>query len=174
MVEMTEAKNPRHTFTWVTCREVVPSEYCPKAILAIGWKKLEERLGVVFGEYVDPDLGAARGVYFKIGEADFVIESLSEAPTDFEYIRILVSIRIPSDKLTDYLEAIMVATGITSTELTWVEDSIKFHAHEVWRQDDHGNKFLVERKSCKADAVLRANELTARGHKQMYWTEPVK
>ena len=46
--------------------------------------------------------------------------------------------------------------------------------HEVWRQDDNGNKFLISAKKTKADAEELTNLLTARGHKQMYWFERCK
>jgi hypothetical protein len=44
---------------------------------------------------------------------------------------------------------------------------------QVWRQDDHGNKFLVkEGFLCRGDAQKLCDTLTARGHKQTYWVEP--
>jgi len=39
----------------------------------------------------------------------------------------------------------------------------------VWRQDDHGNRAQVAVFDTKADADHRAEELEARGHKQLYW-----
>jgi len=43
---------------------------------------------------------------------------------------------------------------------------------QVWRQDDHGNKFLVKGDfRCRGDAQKLCDELTARGHKQTYWVE---
>jgi hypothetical protein len=81
-------------------------------------------------------------------------------------------IEVPDDDeefLTEDLEELLIATGIASTELFWVHPSIKFQPHEVWRQDDNGNKFLVQKMPCRADAVQLVERLTARGHKQLYW-----
>ncbi len=41
----------------------------------------------------------------------------------------------------------------------------------VWRIDDTGNTFLVRENLLHEDADKLAAELTARGHKQMYWVE---
>jgi hypothetical protein len=42
----------------------------------------------------------------------------------------------------------------------------------VHRQDDNGNRFLVERHLTHEAAERLVEELTARGHKQFYWAEP--
>jgi len=39
----------------------------------------------------------------------------------------------------------------------------------VWRQDDHGNRSVVASFQTRADADRLADELEARGHKQLYW-----
>jgi hypothetical protein len=46
-------------------------------------------------------------------------------------------------------------------------------SHKVWRQDDHGNKFLVADVETKQEAEEMVGYFTAKGHKQMYWYEPV-
>lgn len=43
----------------------------------------------------------------------------------------------------------------------------------VMRQDDNGNRFLVESNLSQDAATRLAEELTSRGHKQMYWAEPM-
>ncbi len=44
--------------------------------------------------------------------------------------------------------------------------------HRVMRQDDNGNCFLVARGLTRPAAEAMAAEFEARGHKQLYWTEP--
>jgi hypothetical protein len=46
-------------------------------------------------------------------------------------------------------------------------------AFELWRQDDHGNRFLVDRYPTRVDAERRLAELTRCQHKQTYWITPV-
>lgn len=46
---------------------------------------------------------------------------------------------------------------------------------EVWRQDDNGNTFLVDKHETREAAEASAKTLTDRGHKQTYWVkEPGK
>jgi hypothetical protein len=40
---------------------------------------------------------------------------------------------------------------------------------ELWRQDDHGHRFLVGRFPTRAAAEQRLIELTRTPHKQSYW-----
>lgn len=43
--------------------------------------------------------------------------------------------------------------------------------YEVWRQDDNGNKFVVADNLTRQAADDLAQELEARGHKQVYWVQ---
>lgn len=42
----------------------------------------------------------------------------------------------------------------------------------VHRQDDHGNRFIVLAGLSREEAERLVAEFEARGHKQLYWTEP--
>jgi hypothetical protein len=42
----------------------------------------------------------------------------------------------------------------------------------VGRQDDNGNRFVVQRGLSRPEAERLAAEFEARGHKQLYWVEP--
>lgn len=42
---------------------------------------------------------------------------------------------------------------------------------EVWRQDDNGNKFLVDKHESREAAEASVKTLTERGHKQTYWVQ---
>jgi len=41
--------------------------------------------------------------------------------------------------------------------------------HQVWRQDDNGNVFLVASFDCRGDAEREIARLAGGGHKQLYW-----
>jgi hypothetical protein len=48
-------------------------------------------------------------------------------------------------------------------------------AHQTWtvyRQDDNGNRFVVEKGLSKEEAGRVVETFEARGHKQLYWAEP--
>lgn len=46
-------------------------------------------------------------------------------------------------------------------------------AWELWRQDDNGNRYLVDRYERKSAAEARLAELSRSPHKQTYWISPV-
>jgi hypothetical protein len=41
----------------------------------------------------------------------------------------------------------------------------------VWRQDDNGNRARIAVLASEEEARRLADELEARGHKQLYWVE---
>lgn len=43
---------------------------------------------------------------------------------------------------------------------------------ELWRQDDNGQRFLVERFASQAEAEAKLAQLAGGGHRQIYWIEP--
>jgi len=47
--------------------------------------------------------------------------------------------------------------------------TVSVHRFELWRQDDHGHRFLVGRYLTRAEAELRLAELTRCQHKQTFW-----
>ena len=42
----------------------------------------------------------------------------------------------------------------------------------VHRQDDNGNRFVVQTGLSREEAEQRVAKFEARGHKQLYWAEP--
>lgn len=42
-------------------------------------------------------------------------------------------------------------------------------AWQLWRQDDHGNEFLIQTFDDRPAAERMRDELAARGHHQHYW-----
>lgn len=44
-----------------------------------------------------------------------------------------------------------------------------FPSHAVWRQDESGNRFLVEANLTKRQAEAMVKEYEENGHKQTYW-----
>jgi hypothetical protein len=44
----------------------------------------------------------------------------------------------------------------------------------VFRQDDHGHRFVVESGLSQQAAERMGAEFEAKGHKQLYWAQPEK
>ena len=45
--------------------------------------------------------------------------------------------------------------------------------YSVWRQDDHGNVFLVKGRLTETEALQLVRELENKGHKQTYWVKEI-
>lgn len=57
--------------------------------------------------------------------------------------------------------------------LEFRSDDAIWRRWRVRRQDDNGNRFIVADALSEADARALAAELESRGHKQLYWAEPI-
>ncbi|MCU5785343.1 hypothetical protein [Alloalcanivorax marinus] len=44
----------------------------------------------------------------------------------------------------------------------------------LWRQDDHGNVFVVSRFHSRQQADRECQRYQRRGHKQHYWVAPLR
>lgn len=73
--------------------------------------------------------------------------------------------------MTSDLEEILIELELEVDSVIWSADEICFQKHEVWRQDDNGNRFLISVTPNRADAVLLERRLSKIPHKQTYWTE---
>ncbi len=51
------------------------------------------------------------------------------------------------------------------------EPGLKSQPHELWRQDDNGNRFMIAKYPCWSEAVSEMDILASRQHKQTYWVE---
>lgn len=52
-----------------------------------------------------------------------------------------------------------------------MNEAMPQHLWVVWRQDDAGNRSVVESRLTEEDARKLMREMEARGHKQVYWIE---
>ena len=69
------------------------------------------------------------------------------------------------------LDAGLQLLGLSSEDLNWIHPDAELVPWAVWRQDDHGNRFMVTVARCRADAARLADAYEAKGHKQLYWIE---
>ncbi len=56
-------------------------------------------------------------------------------------------------------------------DLGWwaIAEKSKINTWSIWRQDDNGNRFLIERDLTEEAARNLADKMEATGHKQTYW-----
>jgi hypothetical protein len=71
----------------------------------------------------------------------------------------------------DFAHRGQIAFECTAMSLRW-DVPAPDGAWCVWRQDDHGNRFVVSGDHTRAEAERVCAKFEARGHKQMYWIAP--
>jgi len=77
----------------------------------------------------------------------------------------------------------LLRTVATRSGVKWGHDEFGWWAvtpnfetakYSVWRQDDNGNKYLVEDNLSEENANVLVQKLEDTGHKQTYWIESSK
>ena len=79
----------------------------------------------------------------------------------------------PHTDLIDLLDSL----AMDASDLSYVREGLDLSSlpsWDLWRQDDHGNKAVVQRFTGHAKAEHSLKEFENRGHKQTYWLEEVK
>jgi len=148
-----------------------PGNYREIAILRYSSDELDEKHGVVFNEDFEDGLGQIKVAGFRTSkDKQFSLVHYLWAPAPYNHMTYVISLW-EADSLTGDLEDILEVLNCGIEDLAWIEPTISFQKYEVWRQDDHGNRFLVEIAASRADAkiILRKYELIP--HKQTYWLE---
>jgi hypothetical protein len=125
--------------------------------------EMERITGLVFEDGIE-DLGFLSLAVVRVGSLEYFLECIDTARQEVE-VRLPVGTTDPGNAL----DSLLCAFRFTSEDLTWVADSVSFTEHEFWRQDDNGNKFLIEKTRCRADAMSKLRPMEDSGHKQFYW-----
>jgi len=73
------------------------------------------------------------------------------------------------------LDEVLRLLGLSEADLSWRHPEVETPAAwGIWRQDDHGHKYLVQIVGFEEGARLLAARLEAAGHKQTYWVQRVE
>lgn len=158
-------------FRQIKIDEWVKGDYRAFAETNLKASKIEEKFGFVFENIYADGLGETKlaGFVTDFGTQFF----LEEFYPNTEQSIIQIGILNNGETLAPHLDEVLEVLEITSTDLSWYDEKIKFHSHELWRQDDNGHQFLIEVFLCRANAVKAMREFEARLHKQTYWVEKV-
>lgn len=140
------------------------------ALIAHGPHELEQRCSLVFQDRSE-DRGDSREATIESHDGHlYWLVSPSHAPQG-ENPGTEIRIRRDVAEPPAVLDGGLGLLGLGLEDLAWVHPDIRFNRWSVWRQDDHGNRFLVAVTDCKADALKLEAAYEAKGHKQMYWIE---
>lgn len=108
------------------------------AVINKSIEELETVNGLIFEDDLD-DLDFYKLAMLQIGLEKYILERhLHDQPG--------VTIRIAAacTSLGEAIDAFLTAFDMTSGDLSWYHDSVHLPPHELWRQDDNGNKVLIE------------------------------
>jgi hypothetical protein len=159
-------------FRQVKSNEWIKDDYRPFAEISIMTSKIAEKFGVVFVNSFESGLGESKlGAFITHRGTQFFLEEF--LPNQERFIT-QVGLLNNIETLPNNLDEVLEVLELTSKKLTWYDENIKFHPHELWRQDDHGHRFLIETFPCRADAIKAMKEFEARLHKQTYWVKKVE
>jgi hypothetical protein len=161
------------SFRQIDAESWVRGNYREIAILRYSSDELAEKQDIVFDDGYEKELGKTKAAAFitsKGRQFALIAYQWNRAPYH-KLVNILSLFNIDIDEMTTDLEDILEVLDFGTEDLIWIEPTISFQKYEVWRQDDHGNRFLVEIAASRADAkiILRKYELIP--HKQTYWLE---
>lgn len=148
--------------------EWVKGDYRFLSQMNIEISDLAKKFRIEFEEIWEDGLGDAKIAFFLLNDKiQFFIEGFPFNQAVQTYIGCLNN---PETQARD-LDNILEALELTSKDIIFLYEDIKFHPHQLWRQDDNGHKFLIETFPCKADAVRAMKEFEAKLHKQTYWVQ---
>lgn len=72
----------------------------------------------------------------------------------------------------EIFEQVLELLDLDSDWLSWINPELALVPHEIWRQDDNGQAFIIRTARCRADAARMVRRLESSPHKQMYWIRP--
>lgn len=159
------------TFRQVKSDEWMDGDYRPFADIIIKSSEIEKRFETAFESHFEEGLGISKFAFFVIDNGRRFF--LREYMPDSQHSMIQIFILNNEERSTKDLDEVLELLELTSKDIIWLYESIKFHPHELWRQDDNGHKFLIETFPCRADAAKALREFESRKHKQTYWLEKV-
>lgn len=138
------------------------------AMLKVSVSEATQRWGLEFERTLD-DLDWHAAAAFRL--ADNTLYALTGRPAhpqeDQVSIEVSASVREPQA----LLGRILAALDLDRSEVEWENDQLRAKAWRLWRQDDNGNTFHVQRYASASEAKNAMRLFEERGHKQSYWIE---
>ena len=159
------------TFHQIDFESWIPGNYRDVAILRLSSDELAEKHGIVFNEDFEDGLGQTKVAGFRTSKGkQFSLVHYLCAPAPYHQMTNVLRL-FDMESLTDDLEDILEVLNLGIEDLAWIEPTISFQKYEVWRQDNHGNRFLVAIAASRAEAKTIRRKYELIPHKQTYWIE---
>jgi hypothetical protein len=157
------------SFQQIDAESWVRGDYRDVAILRLSSDELAEKHPIIFTEDFEDGLGPTKIAGFLTSKGkQFSLVHYLYAPAPYRQMTTVVSL-FDADSMTDDLEDILEVLHLGIEDIEWVEPTISFQKYEVWRQDDLGNKFLLEIVDSRANAKKIVQKYELIPHQQTYW-----
>jgi len=140
------------------------------------YKRQSEQFGISFEDTVEGDDEIKIAFLETTSGRQFVLYTYYEGAAFENTTLINGGIDAPGtgDELEDYLKALNLDRNEVNWHRDWRLDAEEFKPKwRLWRQDDNGNRMVIDVFSSEQDAEKKREEFDAKGHKQIYWVEKV-
>lgn len=139
----------------------------PVCVLPWNADEFAAKWQLTLDEFEEPGLGWVRTAVLQIGHCICLAEAHLQGPDQARRVSISVAGTSPDTRL-DLFE-ILRAMELSEADLPWVRPLLGPARWLLYRLDDNGNEFLIERyQQPEAAETIRA-QYEAKGHKQLYF-----
>lgn len=142
----------------------------PVCVLPWTSDEFAAKWNIAFDEFADDGLGLCRTAVVRLGPCLCLAQAHPSGPGDAAWVSLSVPGTSPDTQrdLSDLLQAL----AITQSRLRWVSPLLGPAPWSLYRLDDNGNEFLIERHQRREWADRVRDEYEAKGHKQLYFVRP--
>lgn len=123
-------------------------------------------------EFEEPGLGRVRGAVLALGNCVCLAQAHPHGPDAAQRVSISVAGTSPDTRL-DLIE-ILTAMALSEADLPWVSPVLGPARWLLYRLDDNGNEFLIERYQQPEAAERIRAQYEAKGHKQLYFVRSAR
>jgi hypothetical protein len=141
------------------------------AELPLSVREAEKILGVEFVQYVEDGLGECFCCAIEIDGQDVFLQGVMHR--DSKAIGVTVNMHATEPDPNKLLDNICAALHLSRRDLKWTHEFDDSPKYVVYRVDDNGNEFEMERFHEKPAAEWFAKRYQEKGHKQIYLVRDV-
>jgi len=146
------------------------------AMLSLTAQQIEASTGIPFVKDLEPGLGMFWFATAATATRAWLFAESIDGPSDVRGKTSVSTREIigGENDLAGAIEELLEEMNLRTSDLAWIHPDLKLTPHALWRQDDHGHRYLVETFPSRADARFALREFESHHHKQFYWIEAAR
>lgn len=143
-----------------------PGAPFPLCVLALKPEDFSRRWNIQFTDFEDDGLGPCKSAIVLLGEVLCLLESHPLGLAEAQLVTVFIQSTEPDSNLA--LHKLLTELGLDRNDLAWDSECLGPAQWGLFRIDDNGNEFEMQRFLLEVSAnwVMRSYE--KRGHKQSY------